>query len=184
MADWSLPGDDGLSDCPAHPEAGRFAPSDGCHVCISAPPQTERRVGPNERLQLEAIARGLPDGLGWESRTAGTWESAKAEEKTCRSLRALCTKRGKAILREDIELAPTVDGKGNAFPVDQDREAREWFKLAASFTAHVLKAQDVQVKAGKLTAMPAALRDSDAFIEKQNAQGIAGAVNRGKGQGN
>lgn len=170
-----------MSDCPAHPEAGRFAPSVGCHVCISSPVAKQREIGPNERLQLEAIARGLPDGLEWESRTAGTWESAKAEEKTCRALRTLCTKRGKAILHGDLKLQPTIDPRGRPIPVDEDREARDWFDLAAKFTGHVLKAQDVQVKAGKLTAMPAALRDSDAFIEKQNAQGIAGAANKVRG---
>ena len=170
-----------MGRCSVHTDA-RFLPYVGCAECNAGPPAPDAPTepGPNERAQVEAIARGLADGLEWEKRTAGTWESAKREEKTCRGLRAMCTKRGKGILRGDVELTPEIRGE-NVIPVDEDREARAWFDLAAKFTGHLLKAQDVQVKAGKLTSIPAAQRDSDALIEKQNNQGIAAKAKQAKG---
>lgn len=134
--------------------------------------------GPETLARMAALERGLADGLEWELRAAGTWQRAVQVEQEAQKVRRYCTKRAKDIVKGAVEFAPDHDRHGNEVPVDADREAREWFDLASKFTGHVLKAQDVQVKAGKLTAIPAANRDSDAFIEQQNRTGLAGQARK------
>lgn len=172
-----------MGRCSVHTDA-RFLPYVGCSDCLASPPPPDEapEPGPNERARVEAIARGLADGLEWEKRLTEDYEGAKEEEAISRGLRAFCVKRGKAILRGRIELTPEVRGE-NVIPVNEDREARAWFDVASKFTGHVLKAKDVRVKVGKLTAIPAVLRDSDATIEKQNNQGLAGKA-KSDGRGN
>ena len=171
---WSEPDSDGLSACSQHPEA-RFRPVDGCPACAANPAVIEDASGPGpaELARMAAIERGLADGLEWQRRASGTWERAVAVEKEAQSVRRFCTKRAKSIIRGEVEFKPEADRKGELVEVDSDREAREWLDLASKFTGHVLKAQDVQVKAEKLVGGQAADRDADAFLEQQNRTGLA-----------
>lgn len=150
----------------------------GCPACAaSPPPPNTQTIGPNEQARLEAIARGLPDGLECERRAWQTWRDARQETRHNRKLSSFCVGRASEIIGGKLTVRVTERTDGGELDRDATTEeaedqAREWLKLAATFNAHVNKTLDIQTKAEKMGLTPASLRDSDAALDQRNREGV------------
>ena len=165
MVEWSAPDADGLAVCPAHPEAGRFAPSrEGCAGCAADPaidlaevatPEADRIL--TQLAAAEADERGVPDMLDLEGFVDVARADCRREQKNCRDIARRLEKVATEVL-EGSRVPMERDREGELVEADRDRAAQHWFAEAAKYRMAVAKSIDTQAKLLKMALGPASAR--------------------------
>jgi hypothetical protein len=164
VVEWTSPGDDGLSECPAHPESGRFrANRGGCPSCRLAPaaddevstPEADRILA--DLAVAEAEARGCPDMFDLEKYVDRARADCRREQKACRDIALKLEQTAQSVLDGD-RVVMERDREGSLVEADQDRAAQHWFAEAAKYRMAVAKSIDTQAKLLKMAMTPAAAR--------------------------
>ena len=177
MVEFDPPGEDGLTQCPAHP-GRRFHPvRESCTGCDALPKgepddlDADKYAEHAEAAQAAAEA-GLPNALGYEAAAIAIRDEAEQESTVNRRLAAVCEARGLALLQGEVEVSVPVVIEGavhmrDATTTEVEREAREWIRTAAAFRGNIRALIGERGKVNKAALAAAAIRDSDAKLDER-----------------